>query len=207
MEGFFDSVTVRILAGVVVAVLGIALYFSFDIYQFFARRDFTNLNAYLVHFTRHDNGSKDDAVRLELIGYKIPLRDICRNRFLFWVILIQSWKATAENPVLNFGKWRYILPPVRGRVSECWRSMVMKRTAGFPYKEMPCQLALVYDPSESNSNFVIRIILIQDRDLKDFAQYEAKRPINSNNLDFVRRIVRAHTEKTGSFINVRITAA
>ena len=125
MESLLDSVSVRILASVIAALAVLALYYSFDIYQFFSRKDFAHVNAYTVLFTRHeaaqvsrhDMGARNDRVVFELIGYKIPLREIFRNRFLFWVIMFRSMRVTVEQPVLNFGKRRNILAQVGAHCS------------------------------------------------------------------------------------------
>jgi hypothetical protein len=208
MEAFLDSLTVRIVAGLIITMMGFALWHSFDIYQFFARTDFGNVNAYFVLFTRHDKEPKDDRVVFELLGYKIPLRDICRNRFLFWFIILCSMRVTNDLPVLNFGTHRTkVLAPVRGRVSQMWSSMVLKRASGLPFREIPCQLSLVLDRSEGSTNYVIRIMLIPDRDIENFDAYLKDPPMNTDNFAFVGKIVDAHRSKTGSFINVRVTTA
>ncbi len=192
MEGFFDSVAVRIAGSLVAALVAVALYYSFDIYQFFVRKDFGNVNAYLVHFTRTDKDSKDNRLVFELIGYKIPLRDICRNRFLFWLIIYRSTKVTVEQPVLYFGKAsQQVLSSVRGRLSQIWASMVLKRAAGFSFKEIPCQIALIYDRSEDSRNFVIRVVLIRDSDIAAFEEYKKRPPMNTDNFLLAQRIVDA----------------
>ncbi len=207
MVNFFDSVAIRVLVGIVVALLILALRYSFDIWQFLTKRDFGNVNVYLVLFTRNDVDSKDDRVNLELLGYKIPLREICRNRFLFWLIIWRSLRTTKECPVLNFGGRRNVLSPVRGRVSAIWSSMMLKRAAGMPHKRLKCELSLVYDRPDDDSNYLIRVVLIRSRDLEKFDQYLKKPPENSNNFAFVTRIVEAYQKKTGDFITVRITVA
>ena len=207
MDGLFDSVSVRIVASLVAACIIVALYYSFDIYQFFARTDFGYLNAYLVQFTRHDKGSKEDRVIFDLIGYKIPLRKICPNRFVFWFIIYRSMKVTLDKPVLNFGSWRNVLALVRGHTSRTWAGMAVKRFAGLTFTEVPSQLALVYDKSDDSTNYVLRIMIISDRDIQNFTEYRKKPPMNTDNFKFVGKIVDAHNNKTGSFINARVTAA
>ncbi len=207
MDGFFDSVTVRVVGGILAALLAMIFYYSFDIYQFFARRDFGNVNAYFVLFTRHDKDTKDDRVVFELIGYKIPLREICRNRFLFWLIIYRSFQVAVEQPVLSFGKYRNVLAPVRGRLSQIWASMTLKRAAGLPFKEVPCQLALVYDRSEESTNFVLRVMVIPNRDINQFDEYRKKPPMNTDNFKLVERIVGAYQSGAGSFINIRVTVS
>ena len=159
----------------------------------------------MVVFPRHDKDGKGDRVVFELIGYRIPLREICRNRFLFWLIIWYSTRVTDKNPVLNFGTWQKVLTPVRGRVSQCWASMVLKRAGGLPFRQFPCQLSLVRDKSEDSENSVLRIMLIRDSDISMFDEYLDNPPGNPDNFEFVTKIVTAYKNGTGTFTNTRVT--
>ena len=208
MDDIVISVSIRVATAVVITMVVLVWRFSFDIWQFFTRRDFGNVNVYLVYFTRNDIGSDENTVEFEGLESKIPLREICRNRYLFWVIIWRSLKVTPEQPVLNFGKKsRNVLRPVLGRISRTWTGMLFKRAGGMSFKKLDCKLALVYDLSEESRSFVIKVIVIQDRDINDFDIHLKSRPMNSNNLKLVKRIVESYREKTGSFIDVRITIA
>ena len=207
MRSLLSSVEMRIAAGLVATLVFLIVRYGFDFWRFLTGRDFVNVNVYMVVFTRHDRESKSDRVIFDLMGYKIPLRDICRNIYLFWYILWRITRTTSEQPVLSFNRDRDVLAPVRGRVSQSWTSMALKRAAGMSFAEVPCQLALVYSRSERSQNSALRVMLIQDRDVRCFDEYLQKRPKNSQNFEFVAQIVEAHRAKTGSFIDVRVTVA
>lgn len=207
MADLLGSVEIRVMTGLVITLIVIVIRYSFDFWQYATRRDFGNVNAYMVVFTRHDRESKSDRVVFDLIGYKIPLRDIYRNRHLFWYILWRSTKVSQEQPVLSFSRPQNVLAPVRGRVSQTWTSMALKRAAGMPFVEIPCKLALVYSRSEHSQNAVLRVVLIQDRDIRCIDEYLTKPPRHSKNFQFVSRIVAAYKDGTGSFIDVRVTTA
>jgi hypothetical protein len=209
MESLFDSVTVRVSAGFLTALILVFIYFSFDILQFFTGRDFGNANVYLVNFTRHNRDSKDDQVLFELLDYKIPLREIYRNRFTFWIVMYHAFHANLSSPVLNFGsRGKRILAPVRGRVARIWSGMVLKRVGGLVSTEFPACLCLAYSQPGGSGNRVIRILIIPKRDIRSFDEYKKNPPRNTNNFAEVEKLVKAYRKgKDASFIDVRVTVA
>lgn len=204
----FDSLSVRIVASLVAAAAALLIYYSFDIYQFFARKDFGNVSVYQVIFSRHDKNATRDEVIFDGLDYKIPLREICRNRFIFWYIVYRSFRVSTDGPVLNFGSWGdSVLATVRGRLYRMWASMSLKRAAGFAAVRKVYWLCLVYDLSEDRTSYVIKVFLVQDRDIRKFRQYLKNPPRNAENFAFVQKLVNAFEKQTGSFIRTRITVA
>lgn len=204
---FFDSVAVRMSTGLAVAILALLLYYSFDVYQFFSNKDYGHANVYLVHFTRHDKDSHVDKVFVQTLGYKIALREIFRNRFLLWLVTWKSLIAGKEQSVLKFKNHERVLSPVRGRVSQLWSGMVLKRAGGFAFTEHICQLALVCEKPRKRSGDVLRIVLVTERDIKNFETYLEQKPVNKDNFEFTKKIVEAYKNGTGSFIKTRVTIA
>ena len=208
MEGLFDSVVAKVLTGGVVAGLALVAYLSLDIYLALTGRDFGNVNVQVMYFTRNDHDHKADALHFRILGFKIPLRGIYRNRLLFWRLIYTSLAATAEKPVLHFGEYAYaLLTPLRGRVLTISASMELKRAAGLPFRQTKYQMAVVYDRSEDKRNYVRRVVLVRDEDLRNFQFYLDRPPQAGENFALLKKVEKAYREDSGSFLPVQIVTA
>jgi hypothetical protein len=141
----------------------------------------------------------------------IPLREILRNRYLFWYAIARSFGATLERPVLNFhGHSHAILSRIRGRAARTSAGMEFKRLAGMAFVETTYQLCVVFDRSEDTHDKrsrILRVMLIPQEVLDDFDKYLSKPPKNTENWELMKKIHKDYIEKTGSFIKVDITTA
>ncbi len=210
-ESFIAALGDKMVISVAVIVVIALLWYSIDIYLFFARKDFGNTNIYLAHFTRHDNRrERTDALQLRVIRYKMPLKKTYRNRVLFWRMIFVSMKATVDRPVLDFGKRAYaMLAPIRGQIASIYASMEIKRAAGFAFKENRYQIVVVYDRSENKRNYVLKIIVIREEDLRNFQQYVDNPPGAGENIDLMSKIAASYNGPTrkNSFLYVQVVAA
>lgn len=194
------------------AALGFVAWFGLDIFLFLTKRDFANLNVALVRFTRHDHQSASDKVQLRLLDFKIPLRTVLKNRYLFWYVVAKAvFSVSFEKPALNFrGHSWAILAPIRGEILKKTASAELKRWAGLPFKELNCRMVVVRDKSEDKKIDILTAMLIRDEDLENFQQYievGKKRPKKSRNLEFVKKIKLAWDDRSASFIDIDLTAA
>lgn len=208
MEGIIGSVLDKAVAAAVIAVVLLLIYYAADIYLFVTGRDFGNVYIYNMYFTRNDFRSKSNALHTRVSGYRIPLREIYRNRFAFWLVMYGAAGVTRENPVLNFGRFDYqALAPIRGWIGRFTAPMELKRMAGMPFSEFRCQIALVYDRSDDRRNYVVKALLIRDEDLANFQRYLDLPPGVGDNFDLLKRIAEVYRQKTGSFMRFQIVAA
>lgn len=199
------------IAGILVNLVGAAIlvfvYFSLDIYLALTRRDFGNVNIQVMYFTRNDCRSApiNDALHFRILGFKVPLRDIYRNRIMFWRVIYASLGAKIEQPVLNFGKYAdTLLPPIRGQILATCAAAELRRVAGLPFHETKYQMVVVYDRSEDRKTYVLRVVLVREEDLKNFDRYLQKPPKVGKNFELLKRIVVAYREHTGSFLPIQI---
>lgn len=204
MEAFAD----KAVFSIAFAVVGILLYFSLDIFLFLTKRDFENVNIEAVEFTRHDRDSTSDEVRFKgVVGYKIPLKEILRNRFLVWRV-IYAGLAVKENPVLDLGSHTYaILSTIRGHITRGTTMGEFKRLAGFAFVETRYQVSILNDRSEDKKSHILRVILMREEDLRNFEEYLSKPPHNTGNFALVKKIKEAFDNGTGSFLKVDVTAS
>ncbi len=203
-----NSLISKIVASLIVTTFVLLIYFSLDIYLVLTRRDFGNVNIQIMHFTRNDFKPIGDALLFRVLGFKIPLRDVYRNRVLFWRMMYASLGAKVEQPVLDFGKYvDALLIPLRGRVLMMSASMELKRASGLPFRETKYQMCVVYDLSEDRRNYVLRVVLVRDEDLKNFQTYLDNPPKAESNFDLLKKVAAAHKHQVGSFLQVKIVTA
>jgi hypothetical protein len=201
----------------VIGAFALLLYFSVDIYLVLTRRDFGNVNIQVMYFTRNDNdeskktrnknkGLYEDALLFRHLDSKISLRELYKNRFLFWAMIYSSRNATLEYPVLNFGKYsEALLAPLRGRVLTICASDELKRIAGWPFKQTRYQMLVIYDRAEKRGSYTLRVVLVRQKDLNRFMTYLKHRPPKiQTNLPLFKKIATAYKHKLGSFMQVNI---
>jgi hypothetical protein len=207
LDPFFGRVLTTIVVGL---LLGLG-YFSLDIFLSATRRNFGNVNINVAVFTRRDRASISNSLRYKSTDTNVPLRDILRNRFLFWYLIRCSFRATLAEPVLDFGPHAHaILSRIRGRAARQSASMEFKRLAGMPFIETSYWLCVVYDRSEDTRDTksrVLRVMLIPQEVFDHFEEYLETPPYNSANWALMKKIQSAHTNKRGSFMKVDITTA
>ncbi len=199
----------RVLATMIVGVIGLTAWFSIDVILFLTGKDFGRVNISLVYFTRNDFASKSDALHVSVYDHRVALNEVYRNRFMFWWVMFESFSATIDKPVLDFGGHAdRVLGPIRGRVASKNAQAEVKRMSGLPFKETSCQMMMVYDRSEHRKgHYVLRVLIFRTEDLKRFADYEANPPATELNFELVQKIAEAYRTKNGSFIRVRMVAA
>lgn len=211
MQTFADPFFGRVAVTIVLGAIGVLMYFSLGIFLFLTRRNFGNININVAVFTRRDDKSATDVLRYKSNDTNVPLREILRNRYLFWYVVWRSFGASLEEPVLNFRSHTHaVLSPIRGRAARQSASMEFKRLAGLPFVETSYQLSVVYDRSEDpkdKRSRILRVILVPVEVFENFGEYLAKPPHNTWNWTLMKKIQEAYEKKTGSFIRVDITTA
>ena len=194
-----------------VASVFFLLYFSLDIYLFLTRRDFGNIDIYVADFTQNKK-TNESVLRFELIGHKVPLKEIYRNRFHTLRVMLAGIRAELGAPVLRFyGQGDRILKPMRNRISTLCASMVLKRASGFNSAQNWYQICIAYDRSDDVSHYILKAVLVKDTDIDKFEHYLRHPPRLGTNFEFLKKIVAAYESpqrnEQGSFIQVRMTTA
>jgi hypothetical protein len=208
MGGIPLSVLGNVIAVPVITFLVFIWYNSIELYQIFTKKDFSNVHMYLVHFTRNDHKSSTNTIHLNQIDYKVSLRDIYKSRLLAWRVIYTSRKATPTHRVLDFKQSAHMfLAPIRGWILRSRMDSELRRAAGFPFKRIHYQVVMIYDQSDDQKNYVVKILLITQKDLDNFREYLEDPPRASNNLALMQEIVNAYEQKTGSFLPMRIIIA
>ncbi len=184
------------------------LYFSIDIFLFFTKRRFGRVNVEMLLFTRNDYEKRSDALHFEIIKESVCLRQAYGNRLLFWWVIFRSVRATFEDPVVTFGRFSYAaLAPFRGYVAEKCVIAVLKRALGYSYKQERCKLVMVYDGLKNKRRRILKILVIRQKDLKDFAFYLDSPPKTAKNLRLFEAAAQAFAKKKKAFLTIRITVA
>ncbi len=209
MTDLFDSVFVKILAGLVVALCALILYHAFDIFLALTRRDYTNIQIMLMYFTRNDHNrhaQTGDACQSRLFGPMTSIRDTYRNRFLFWSLVLKSMRAKANKPILSFGKdAEMFLKPIRGRIVSSSGRDEAKRAEGLAYKEGRYYFCIIRDLSDDKRRKILKVIMVRKIDLENFAEYLANPP-SVGNFELFKTIARTyHSAPSEHFLDVKIT--
>jgi len=199
-------VSQKIVVGSIVALFFILLYFSLDIILYLCKKNFGTINVYLVRFTKKEGGPH--SLQLRQLKYRIPLGPTLRNRFLFWKLIWFSLKSSPRDPVLRLGRRPHaLLTPIRGVVLGICANNEIKRSAGWKYKELSCQLALVYDRSEDKMTHTIKAIIMEKEDLDVFDEYLKDPPNTESSFGLVCHIAQAYKERPQDLLRVVLTAA
>lgn len=198
-----------VLNAALMAALALFAWYSVDIVLYLTKRDFTHLQVQIVRFTRHDRDSHSDMVLFRSID-RLRLRPVLNNRYLFLSLMWAGMRATRQRIVLHVGKKEYaIFSAIRSEVLRRTVTSEFKRDGGLPFVQIPYRLFIVYDRSDDKRSFVLRGMLVQERDLAQFETYipHKRRPKNRDNLALVRKIWEAHNANSCSSISIVITAA
>jgi hypothetical protein len=195
---------------VTIAVGGVAvlLYFSADIYMIVKKKDFGKVNVSIMYFTRNDYNSKGDALHLRVIDYRIPLKEIYKNRFLLWRVLFVSTRVSQSKPVLNFKEaTRLYLSPARGIIARITAEGEFKRACGLPFVEEKFQIAMVRDISDETGRDVLKIVVMREKDLQGYQSYLNNPPNAGKNFHLFKYLGRAYEEIPEAFLPVQIVMA
>ncbi len=215
MQIFADPFWGRVATTLIFGAMGLFGYFSFDIFLFVTRRNFGKVNINVAIFTNRDYKSEQkkgtNSLHFKSIETNVPVREILRNRYLFLYIVFRSFRASLKAPVLNFFSREYaILSPTRGRAARATAGMEFKRMAGMPFIETPYWLCFVYDLSEDpkrRRTRILRVFLIPQDAFERFSEHLKDPPKNTRNWELMKKIYESYANKTGSFIDVKITTA
>ncbi|MFA5986347.1 MAG: hypothetical protein WC819_03300 [Parcubacteria group bacterium] len=194
----------RFVIGLASAIIFFLFYFSIDIFLFLTKRNFGRVNIELVYFTRNDNPGKSgsDALHFRTIEGPVFLKKAYDNRFLFWRVVFRSARA---KPVVDFEEYAYAaLAPFRDRIAAKCSIGEIKRALGFPFKEKKCWVVMVNDRSEDKRRRILKVLVIQDDDLKVSLD---NLPKTGKNLFLFKEVVRMFKDNSRTFLPVRITAA
>jgi hypothetical protein len=205
LSDLISTFSTRFVMGAVISSIFFLLYFSIDIYLFLTKRNFGRVNIELVYFTRNDNPKRSDALHFRTIGGPIFLKQAYSNRFLFWRVIFKSTKA---KPVVNFGEYTYAaLAPFRDHVSAKCSTGEIKRALGFPFKEKKHQLVMINDCSEDRRRRILKVLVIQDDDLKNVESYLQNLPRTGKNFEMFEEVSRVFNKNPKAFLPVQIVAA
>jgi hypothetical protein len=194
----------RLVIGVAISSIFFLLYFSIDIYLFLTKRNFGRVNIELVYFTRNDNPGKSgsDALHFRTIEGPVFLKKAYDNHFLFWRVIFRSAKA---KPVVNFEEYAYAaLAPFRDRIAARCSTGELKRALGFPFKEKKYWVVMVNDRSEDRRRRILKVLVIQDDDLRTCPE---NLPKIGKNLPLFKEVARMFKKNSKTFLPIRITAA
>lgn len=198
----------RFIVAATVGGIFFLIYFSLDIYLFLTRRNFGRVNIDLVYFTRNDNPSmrSSDAIHFRTIDGPVFLRSAYDNHFLFWRVIFRS--ARAKHTVVDFGKYTYAaLVPFRDRVSAKCSVGEFKRALGFPFQQKKHRIVMVYDRSEDKRRFILKILVIQEEDLKNIADYLKNPPQTGKGFELFKNVAQIFQENPEAFLPVQVVAA
>ena len=211
MEILADPFWGRLLLTLFLGMIAGVWFFGVDIFLLLTRRRFGHVNINVARFTRRDHKSSDNKLVYRTIDGNVPLREILRNRYLFWYIVWSSLKASLDEPVLEFESHTHgILSLFRVRAASKFAGMEMKRYAGMPYTSTPSWLCIVYDHSEDRKDKrsrILRVMIIPQEVFENFDEYRKEPPHNTENWRLMQKIYDAYKSGSGSFIDIEITAA
>ncbi len=207
MEAFADKAVVAIALGVIAFIA----WYSLDVYLFFTKRDFENVNFEMASISRDDTSPYPLTVEfIAVVGYNVPLKEILRNRFPVWrVIFAGLQNKKKEKTVLDFGSHsKPILSKFRGRISVANTTAAFKHAAGFPVKKTNCQFGIVDDDSERGDKYrIFRVLIVREEDLKNFAEYASLPTRTPSNLEWVGKIKEEYDAKSKKVMRVKIFGA
>lgn len=205
MDIFFGDVASQMVVTIVVGTVVLLIYFSADIYMIATGMDFAQLNVSIMYFTRNDFKKTGDALHLRVIDYRIPLKEIYKNRFLLWQVLITFMRAPRGQPVLNFKEQtRLYLSPARGVIARITAEGELKRACGLPFLEEKFQMAMVRDRSDETSRDVLKVVVMRDKDLKNYQQYLNNPPNAGKHFHLFKYLGRAYQATPEAFLPVQV---
>lgn len=204
----FGDIASQIVVTIVVGGVAVLLYFSADIYMVLTNKDFGQVNISIAYFTRNDFKKTSDALHLRIVDYRIPLRDIYRNRFLLWGVIFASMQVTRGEPVLNFKEntYRY-LSPARGIIARINAEGEFKRACGMPFVEEKFLIAMLRDRSDETSRDVLKVVAMREKDLKDYQSYLNNPPRAGKNFHLYKYLGRAYQATPEAFHPIQIVLA
>ncbi len=210
MIDLFDSVFVKILAGLLVGLIAFIIYHAFDIYLALTRRDYTNIEIMLMYFTRNDKGRQkyrsSDACQSRLFGPIVSIRKTYGNRFLFWSLILKSLRAKPNEPLISFGKdAEMFLRPLRGRILSSSARDEAKRAESLPYTEGRYHFCVICDLSDDKRRRILKVIMVRTEDLEKPERYFAKPPAVGDFELFKKILEKYCSGRANHFLNVKIT--
>lgn len=204
----FNDIASQIVVTVSLGGLAVLLYFSADIYMIFTKKDFGKVNVSIAYFTRNDYQKKGDALHLRVVDYRVQLKEIYKNRFLLWRVLFVSMRVQRHNPVLNFKEaTRLYLSPARGIIARITAEGEFKRACGLPFVEEKFQMAMVRDRSDETGRDVLKVVVMREKDLKDYQLYLNDPPSAGKNFHLFKYLGRAYQSSPEAFLPVQIVMA
>lgn len=198
----------RVIITVLLAIAMLVIVFSIDIFLYVTKRDFWYLHVMLVRYTQHEHKSTSKKVLFRTLDVLNLRKDVLRNRFLYWVVLVTSLRVTEQNPVLHFGdRVDTVLGLVRASIVRRTINAELKRSAGLPFVVQPYVVCVIYDRSDDKRRYVLRAMLIREDDLLAAESQVARSMPNKRNRELMAKIVLAYQNGRGSFIDADITAS
>lgn len=205
---FFSELASQVAVTITVGVVALMLYFSADIYMILTKKDFGQVNVSIMYFTRNDHVKTSDALHLRVVDYRVPLREVYKNRFLLWRVLFVSMRVPKDNPILNFKETtRVYLSPARGIITRVTAEGEFKRACGLPFLEEKFQIAMVRDRSDETGREVLKVVAMREKDLRGYQSYLNDPPRAGKNFRLFKYLGRAFQATPEAFLPVQIVVA
>jgi|GEM_PF-2887020 len=203
------AIPARFVAVMIVGYILFILYLLIDLFFLVMRRHFGRINIDLVHFTRNDNSDlQSNELLFRTVEGPIFLKKEYNNHFLFWRVIFRSMRATFDDPVVTFGKQTYAaLIPFRERVSSKCALGHFKRAFKDPFKKKKFWLVMVDEKLRSKRRNILKVLLIQEEDLKNIEEYRENPPSSTRNFEMFEKVARAFQKNPEAFLDVEVVVS